>query len=267
MASKNSAKYKFEGNIVTVASENLFKDVRVINFGELGKFEVYPNRDSLPYADLYEIPEAKTVFRGTIRYPAWCNILDTMKRINLLSNELIDLSKSTYADLMAMSVGLKNTSDILGNTAEKLKISSDSDFIKAMNWLGLFDQKPINKINASSFDIVGELMMAKMMLGEDDKDMVLMLHAFKVTHQDGSTEVIRSRMIDYGTLKTDTAIARTVALPAAIAVKMILENKIAVKGVHIPILDEIYNPVLNELEKMDIRMDETYNIKNSSALE
>ena len=45
MASKNSAKYKMDVHVINVASENLFKDLRFINFGELGKFEVYPNRD------------------------------------------------------------------------------------------------------------------------------------------------------------------------------------------------------------------------------
>jgi len=104
------------------------------------------------------------------------------------------------------------------------------------------------------------------MLGPDDRDMVLMLHAFKVTLKNGSTEVIRSKMVDYGTLKTDTAVARTVALPAAIAVKMIIENKIDLKGVHIPIIAEIYSPVLHELENMNIRMIETYGLKNCAAL-
>jgi saccharopine dehydrogenase-like NADP-dependent oxidoreductase len=132
---------------------------------------------------------------------------------------------------------------------------------------GSFDQSPINKTKNSLFDIVGELMMNKMMLQPDDRDMVLMLHAFKVTLQNGSTEVIRSKMVDYGTLKTDTAIARTVALPAAIAVKMILEDKISIKGVHIPILADIYNPVLNELENMGITMEETHYLNNVPTLE
>ena len=190
-----------------------------------------------------------------------------MKTLDLLSNEELKLKNKTYADLMAASVGITNTSDIVNKLAKKLNISTGSNFIKAMDWLGLFDQITINKSKASPFDIIGELMMKKMMLGPDDRDMVLMLHAFKVTMKDGSTQVIRSKMVDYGTLKTDTAIARTVALPAAIGVKMILEHKIAMKGIHIPILAEIYNPVLQELEKMNIRMDETYGLKNCSALE
>jgi hypothetical protein len=46
--------------------------------------------------------------------------------------------------------------------------------------------------------------------------------------------------------------ARTVGLPCAISVKMVAEGKITVKGVHIPILPEIYEPILDELESKDI---------------
>jgi saccharopine dehydrogenase-like NADP-dependent oxidoreductase len=267
MASNNSAKYKKDGLIVNVSSENLFKDIRRINFGSLGIFEVYPNRDSLPYIDLYGIPEASSVMRGTIRYPGWCDILDMMKALELLSKDDIKLSNKTYADLMAASVGIQDSSDIRSKLQNKLNITADSGFLKAMEWLGLFEQKPVNKSKASPFDIVGELMMQKMMLAPEDRDMVLMLHAFRVTTKDGSSEVIRSKMVDYGTLKTDTAVARTVALPAAIGVRMILENKINLKGVQIPTVAEIYNPVLQELEKLNIRMEEFYGLKNCSPLE
>jgi saccharopine dehydrogenase-like NADP-dependent oxidoreductase len=267
MASRNSAKYKQDGRIVNVASENLFKDLRYIYFDELGKFEVYPNRDSLPYIDLYGIPEASTVLRGTIRYIGWSGILDAMKTLDLLSDVELKLTDKTYSDFMAASIGLEKSDDIRYDLVNRLRISACADFMKAMDWLGLFEKTPMNKVKASPFDVIGELMMNKMMLGTEDKDMVLMLHAFKVTNADGSTEVIRSKMVDYGTLKTDTAIARTVALPAAIGVKMVLEGQIAIKGVHIPILPEIYNPVLNELEKMNIRMEETYGLKNCSTLE
>lgn len=267
LASKNSAKYKLDGNVVDVATENLFKDIRSVDFAELGKFEVYPNRDSLPYIDLYGIPEASTVLRGTIRYPGWCEILDTMKSLNMLSTDEMDVSGKSYADLMSAIVGIPNSMDMIAKLASKLNISTDSHFIKAMQWLGLFDQNQINKIKASPFDIVGELMMEKMMLSPEDRDLVLMLHSFKVTLKDGSTEVIRSKMVDYGSLKTDTAIARTVALPAAIAVKMIFEDKISIRGVHLPTIAEIYNPVLKELENMDICMHETYGLKNCPTLE
>jgi hypothetical protein len=46
--------------------------------------------------------------------------------------------------------------------------------------------------------------------------------------------------------------AQTVGLPLAIAAKLILEGKLTSKGLHIPIAKEIYEPVLEELSKLDI---------------
>ena len=73
-------------------------------------------------------------------------------------------------------------------------------------------------------------------------------------------------MLDFGTLETDTSIARTVALPAAIGVEMILEGKITINGVHIPVLPEIYNPVLNQLERLGIKMVEEYGLPLSEMI-
>ncbi len=50
--------------------------------------------------------------------------------------------------------------------------------------------------------------------------------------------------------------SRTVSLPAAIATRLILEGRIPLTGVHIPVRPEIYEPVLSELEKMKITLTE-----------
>jgi len=78
--------------------------------------------------------------------------------------------------------------------------------------------------------------------------------------------VIKSSMLDYGSLSTDTAISRTVALPASIGVEMILENKISVKGVHIPVIKEIYQPILDNLEHLGIKMKEEYGLPMTEAI-
>jgi hypothetical protein len=55
-------------------------------------------------------------------------------------------------------------------------------------------------------------------------------------------------------------------LPAACGVAMILEGKIKAKGVHIPVIPEIYNPILDQLEKMNIRMVEEYGLPLSENI-
>jgi len=102
-------------------------------------------------------------------------------------------------------------------------------------------------------------MISKMMISKTERDMVVLQHTF-VADYIGEKEVIKSTMVDYGTQETDTSIARTVALPAACGVDMILQGKVEAKGVHIPVIPEIYNPILDQLETMDIRMEEEYGL-------
>jgi saccharopine dehydrogenase-like NADP-dependent oxidoreductase len=109
-------------------------------------------------------------------------------------------------------------------------------------------------------------MISKMGLGDTERDMVVMQHTFIASYPDNTREVIRSRMLDYGTPATDTSIARTVALPAAIAAEMILQGKIREKGVYRPILPGIYNPILTALEELGIKMVEEYGLPMSERL-
>jgi saccharopine dehydrogenase (NADP+, L-glutamate forming) len=69
-------------------------------------------------------------------------------------------------------------------------------------------------------------------------------------------EYVTSTLVDYGIPDGDTSVARTVALPAAIAVKMILNKEIKMTGVHIPVIPEIYNPILDELEDLGVKFSE-----------
>jgi len=64
-------------------------------------------------------------------------------------------------------------------------------------------------------------------------------------------------MVDFGIPNGDSSMSRLVGLPAAIAARMILQGEICLTGVHTPILPEIYNPVLAELETMGVAFTET----------
>ena len=105
------------------------------------------------------------------------------------------------------------------------------------------------------------------MIEEDERDMVAMQHTFIASYENGSgKEMIKSTLLDFGTLKTDTSIARTVALSAACSVDMILKDQIQVKGVHIPVIPEIYNPILDQLETLGIKMEEQYGLAVSDQI-
>jgi len=264
MAGNNDALYLKHGKEVSLPTANLFKDPSKVDFPGVGELEFYPNRDSLAYREIYGIPEANTVFRGTFRFPGWCETLDAMKRIGLTSYDKFDMTGMSFAGmvkhLVEQRTGVAAGQETIRLVAGFLGVPEDAYAINAMNWLGLFSGDPMNRREDSPFEVTSDLMLEKMMLGADERDMVVLQHTFLAGYSDGRKEVIRSRMLDYGVPGGDTAIARTVALPAAIGAEMILSGKITAKGVHIPVIPEIYNPILDQLEKMDIRMVEEYGL-------
>jgi saccharopine dehydrogenase (NADP+, L-glutamate forming) len=275
MAGNNDALFLQHGQKMRIPTKDLFKNPFKINFPGVGLLDVYPNRDSIAYKDIYGIPEAQTMYRGTFRYQGWCETLDVIKQLNLISCDKYDMTGMTYAEMVFKELTeIQSLStdtlprespgqgrDIQLAVSDFLSIPSDSHALQAMKWLGLFDDTPMNRGIDSTFEVTSDLMISKMTLGSEERDMVALQHTFLAGYSDGHKEVIRSRMLDFGSPSTDTSIARTVALPAAIGVEMILNGKITETGVHIPVIPEIYNPVLDHLETMGIRMVEEYGLQ------
>jgi saccharopine dehydrogenase-like NADP-dependent oxidoreductase len=266
MAGNNDGNYLKNGVVKYIPTEHLFRNPLKVDFPQAGILDVYPNRDSLPYVELYGIPEAETIMRGTFRYEGWCGIIDAFKVLRLISYDKLNMEGLSYAGFMARMIGETSTENIVAKVAAKLDVKINARAIVAMEWLGLFSNAPMNRTEDSPFEIVSDLMIARMMIQPEERDMVVMQHTFLASYPDGSQEVIKSRMLDFGTQKTDTSIARTVALPAACGVQMILEGQITEKGVHIPVLPDIYNPILDQLETMNIRMVEEYGLPVSEKI-
>lgn len=262
MASRNSALYLKDGQKIFIEPENLFKDRFPFNFQGIGDLEVYPNRDSLSYINIYKIPEVSTMYRGTFRYPGWCETLDLMKQLNMLDDSIADYSGISYKAFLARLAGLDKT-DLRNSLAEKFRLKYDSVPLMSLEFLEFFSDDQMNRGKASPFEIVSDRMIEKMSLGSGERDMVVMQHIFLAAWPDGKKEVIKSSMLDFGSVSTDTAISRTVALPAAIAVQMILDGKIDLSGVYRPVVPEIYNPVLSELKQYGIEMKEEFGLPES----
>jgi saccharopine dehydrogenase (NADP+, L-glutamate forming) len=265
LASRNSALYIKKGRKVYVEQKDLFKDRFELDFPEVGILEVYPNRDSVSYVDIYGIPEARTVYRGTFRYKGWCETLDGMKSLNMLEDTQKDYSGMSYAGFLAERSGLP-VGDVRNSISMKPGFSESSPVFRSLDWLGFFTNKSMDYNLTTPFEITSDLMISKMLLSDDERDMVVLQHIFLALYSNGRKEVIRSSMLDFGSASSNTAISRTVALPAAIAVKMILDKKIDLRGVYRPVVQQIYNPVLEELKTLGIGMKEEYGLPESEMI-
>jgi len=189
-----------------------------------------------------------------------------MKEVGFIGYDKFDMTGMSYADMVAKLIGAEDSSSIRQKTADYLKKDVDAHAIKAIEWLGLFSDETMNRGEDSPFEVTSDRMIDKMMISEEERDMIAMQHTFVAKYGENNREVVKSSMLAFGSLATDTAVARTVALPAAIAVDMILNGKISLSGVHIPVRKEIYNPVLDELENMGIKLNEEYGLPLSEKL-
>jgi saccharopine dehydrogenase (NADP+, L-glutamate forming) len=265
LASCNSALYLKKGKETYIDETNLFKDRFSYTFPGIGDLEVYPNRDSISYTDIYGISETKTIYRGTFRYKGWCETLDAMKSIRMLENKTADYESMSFADFLAERAGI-GKDNLKKNLSLKLRISQTSAAMRSLDFLGFFDEEKIRCRETTPFEITSDRMINRMMLKENERDVVLLQHIILATYPNGTKEVIRSSMADFGSPSTNTAISRTVALPAAIAARLILENKIMLSGVYRPVVPQIYIPVLNELKSLGIEMNEEYGLPESEMI-
>jgi Saccharopine dehydrogenase C-terminal domain len=148
--------------------------------------------------------------------------------------------------------------DLKVNAAATLadKMHDASLTLKQLFYLGLDDNETIvDKGECSATNILQFALEKKLALQPGDKDMVIMQHEIEFVKEDNKYKSI-STLIVKGKDDVHTAMAKTVGLPLGIAAKLILNGTIHLTGLHIPVLKEVYEPVLTELKLNDIEFKE-----------
>ncbi len=254
LAGRNDALFLRDGKEIKILGADLFQSCELMEVPGMGTFEGYPNRDSLSYIDIYNIQETKTMLRGTFRNVGWCGTLDKIADLGLLDIEERFFDGTTYAGLIR-ELTSTDESDIQLAVAKACGIEPNDPIIKRLEWLGLFEEKQIPSGINTILDVLCNLFEDKLQYAPGERDMIVMHHEFIIEYPNKKQKVT-STLIDYGIPNGDSSMSRTVALPVAIASKMILDGEISLTGVHRPIIPEIYEPILEELESLNIKMDE-----------
>ncbi len=259
MAGRNPAHYFKDGKEVKIAGKDLFQHRWTKNVRDVGALVVYPNRDSTIYKDLYGLTDSQTVFRGTFRYPGWSKTLYNLASLGFLDEtERPELENKSFAEVMTSLVGTPSGGDLRQAVQDKLGADADKDVLDTMEWLGLFSDDLIKASPLTLLDILANRMQEMMPYRPGERDMICLQHDFIAEYPDGSREAIVSLLLDFGVPNGDSAMSRTVSLPAAIATRLLTENKISLTGVRIPVNPEIYKPVLDELANLGIEFNETH---------
>ena len=253
LAGKSGAVYKENNYVISVPYEELFDGNNVVALTKNEVYAYYPNRDSLSYIPLYGLEGASTFLRTTLRHPdfnfGWEHIINLMLTDETPFYKTDGLSVAFFFELHSQRFGLQELYEDM--------IMYDSLLKEQFYFLGLNnDQTIINKGFCSAADVLQFILERKWALKKEDIDMIVMLHEIEWENVNGERSQVQSSLVVKGNDSLHTAMAKTVGLPLGIAAKLILENKLTVTGLHIPIITEIYEPVLKELELHGIQFNE-----------
>ena len=253
------AKYIENNKYKYIPYNRLFKNTEKIKIEKYGQFEVYPNRDSLKYREIYSLNNIKTMIRGTIRKVGFSESWNMFVKLGL-TNDSFRISNSenmSYKEYVNCFLPYDDKLSIEEKLQRVLSISKgDENWEKIKEIDILSSNKKIPLKNASPAQILEYILKDAWKLEKKDKDMIVMYHEFGYETSLGENEKIISTMVCKGKDDTYTAMAKTVGLPLAISSILLLNNKINLTGIHTPIDKEIYNPVLKELEANGINFEE-----------
>jgi spermidine synthase / saccharopine dehydrogenase (NADP+, L-glutamate-forming) len=80
----NSASYLSDGQVVDVSGEELMDHTQPYFISPAFAFVAFPNRNSVPFKEFYNIPEAETVVRGSLRYQGFPEFAKVLVKLGLL---------------------------------------------------------------------------------------------------------------------------------------------------------------------------------------
>ncbi len=243
------AQYKHDGVIKVVPYTQLFAHPTTWSISTTDVYEGYPNRDSLSYQSLYDLKDASTFERGTLRYPGFCKGWNYIIQLGL-TNDVIQIPED------AGRTGNSFLSQFLprsvGTLEEKLvDVCGTKDVVPYLEALGLLEDSPIATMAGTAAQIFQTIIEKEWRLQQSDKDRIVMIHRLRY-ELNGENKLVQSSLIVDGEDAERTSMAKTVGLPLAIAIDLFLQGKIKNRGVVIPIYTEIYSPILERLKSFGV---------------
>lgn len=258
LAGNSGAIYREKGKVKEIPYQHLFDQSKTIHIPSLGKLAYYANRDSLGYMNAYKLEDIPTFMRATLRYPDFCEGWSTLVKLGLTD----DVKKKqtddlTFYDWASQHIDKDPKLSHDENLANYLGISAKSKILRQLKFLGLLNDEPIHLGEQTNASILQHIIESKLGMEANDKDMIVMTHEIEFERRGMNTR-LHSYMIALGEDSLRTAMAKTVGLPLGIMTKLLMQEKISLTGLKIPIMPEVYNPVLKELEDYNIRFEESF---------
>ena len=253
-----AAEFIQEGTYKYIPYQRLFRRTEFLQIEGHGRFEGYANRNSLKYRSVYGLDDIPTLYRGTIRRVGFSRAWQMFVLLGMTddSYQLEKTEHMSYREYVNLFLPYSPTDSVELKLRHYLKIDQDDLLWDKLLELDIFNKtKKLGLTNATPAQALQRILEDKWTLDAKDKDMIVMYHKFGY-ELDGKRKQIDATMVNIGEDQIETAMARTVGLPVAMATLRILNGEITTPGVQLPIKKEVYEPILKELEEYGITFKE-----------
>jgi saccharopine dehydrogenase (NADP+, L-glutamate forming) len=136
---------------VEIASKDLMATAKLYFIYPGYAFVAYPNRNSTPYKERYNIPEAETIIRGTLIYQGFPELIRTLVDMGFLSEEVQNYLKepltwkeATQKVLAASSASEDDLKWAIASKATFPNTEEKNRIMSALKWIGLFSDEKIS---------------------------------------------------------------------------------------------------------------------------
>ena len=259
-AGSSGAIYKQQGIQIEKPYTSIFENCEELRLPPLPALAWYPNRDSLSYIPLYQLKEADTFIRTTLRYAPFCKGWDVLVDLNLTAedDQQLVVGCRTFHEWFSKKLAAVEQRPMSLRMYLELYVPEINHemILEQIGFLELEAAEPLPAGAINSADLLQFRLEQQLALQPDDKDLVVMLHEIDYK-LDGSTHALKSSLVVKGEDALHTAMAKTVGLPLGIAAKLLLEGKLSCRGLRIPTTRDIYEPVLKELAAEGIAFQES----------
>jgi saccharopine dehydrogenase-like NADP-dependent oxidoreductase len=254
MAGQGTAKFLQNDEYKYISYQQLFQRTTPITVPGFGEYEGYANRDSLKYLETYGLQNIKTMLRGTLRNKGYCSAWNILVQLGCCDDtyEMEGVESMCHVDFIQSFLDEKGIL-LIEKLCSVFRLSPDGEEMKRLRWSGLFSDEKIGLKKGTPAQVLEHILNKKWKLSAGDKDFIVMWHRFKYV-LNGKQKEVQAYLTTTGDDEINTAMAKTVGLPLAIAARLLVEGKIKSRGVVIPVLKEIYDPVLAALGEMGIRL-------------
>ncbi len=249
LAAQVPAKWLDKGKPMPIDGDKLFENFKMVDIEGLGTFEAYANKDVTKYVKPYGLPEDVTFYRGLLRFSGYCNNMRNLWKLDLLNDkDKFEWYGKTFRDFAAMLISEIPAEKLEDEFAKFLGVDHLSDIMMRLKWLGIFEAVPIKLQNGSKLDVFIELLLKKLTYAPGETDMTIIHVDILAEFPGGKREHRTATMVADGDPGGDSAMAKAVGLPPAIATKYIFDGMIKETGVHMPpTLPYLYKPFVKEL--------------------